>query len=346
MKIFVKCAVMLLIVCVFAAGMVGCASCGNDDVANYIELNRDSDNANNETISNESNDADEHTVEHEANDVEIPEYEGTDAENGEAYPEDEEIFYGTEDDTETDTGNPSEDVSDEPPSTYDENSPQAFAARAFAQAMDFLYIPAGAAGAFDIGLSLNLNSNASTPNANVRFITNGRRAETLFTMELDLGGFLGVHNVMAYTLRENGEIADTRLFFGDMELQAETIRLFGLTEMAGLATFDIQDVFTAFSLLPDITAETLSDYSIELVKLADGYVVSLSIEGVDSTFALPPSDILDMAEISAGRMVVSFVMDYENVREMTFEFHSDGGNVQSVIARLNATGNAVRITLP
>lgn len=115
-----------------------------------------------------------------------------------------------------------------------------------------LYIPDGGAGAFDVCAEFYFAMRDAPTLAlalNVIHIADGNRAETLISTELDLGAMgrmLGASDFMAaaYTLREGGEIAETRLYLGGVELSETTIALLGLAELREFAALDIQAVFS------------------------------------------------------------------------------------------------------
>jgi len=379
MKYFAKGVTALFFMCFFAVGLAACSACNNNGEPDYVARNNatNGENAEVDGYTTDGIDTGEQreNTEHGENDARGSEVLGeADTEsadygannevsesNGETSYNREEILNeaggNSEVATEDDTGE-SAGIEGATPDNL-----EAYAARAFSQIIDLLHIPAGTTGAFDIGLSLNASTtmpNLSNPpiRANVRFITNGNRAETLFSTELNLGGFLGTHDVIAYTLREGGAVVDTRLFFGDMELQAETIRLFGLTEVAEFAAFDIQGIISEIvSQLPEITPELFSDFSIGVTKLPDEIIVSLLMEGADYVATLfEMFDMSDEIDFSTGHILVSSIANADEVvHTLVISVYSHGKNILgedmlvadlTVMAHFNATGNAVRITLP
>jgi hypothetical protein len=242
----------------------------------------------------------------------------------------------------------------------------AVATHALGQILEIINIPQGQDGAFDIDINFETGTGSGeasevqlTMDMNMKVIASGDRVETLTTAEFDMGVMAGLFggvdlSVVNYTLMQDGEITESRLFVGGTEVSQATINTFGIDGMQMPGGLNAEEVLLEMlSQNLRISPERLENMDISIERTFDGSA-TVTIVGTQTEldFALGMLGInLGGVEFGDVKLVIEV---YGNVPQRVsveiFWQMPVAGQVADFFAVIRvefyATGDAVRIILP
>jgi type I restriction-modification system DNA methylase subunit len=218
-----------------------------------------------------------------------------------------------------------------------EEEPPPEEAESTAQILEILSIDA-----FDIDVHFELFD--SQMSVNIKNIIDGNRAQTLISTELEPSGILGgfIIPLKIYTLRENGEPTDTRIFLSGEELSKESAVNMGIADLLLLADFDIQEIISK------ISADFFENFDIHSRNIYEETRFNLFLNSDDLIVEMP--DFLGIGTISPDILNVTVFTEGNHLNGYFYLAWTPPEAEEPISATahfyINAVGDAVKISLP